>query len=222
MDYRQNILQSASSQISALDNGINTTPNEIVADNGINMHDKMYKYAVECLKTEYSDLFGSNEYIITELGDGSVYDAPFVSVSIYKMEHSSTINEQTYFNTDSKPVKYLFSLEQWWPDAPYSNQNISTSSIIYNKNNKNNKKQSKFKGYSDWTNCECTYIDYVSNTAEVKSKVYNWKRKIPLNVLLYINKDETYIPMSESISKMNSTSSFLYQHKRQMIIRGAE
>lgn len=208
MDYRQNILQTASSQISALNNGINTTPSEIVADNCINMHDKMYKYAVECLKTEYSDLFVDNEYIITELGVGSVYDAPFVSVSIY--------------NTNSKPIKYLFSLEQWWPDAPYSNQNVSVSSIIYNKKNKKDKKQSKFKGYSDWTNCECTYIDYVSNTAEVKSKVYNWKRKIPLNVLLYINKDETYIPMSESISKMNSTSSFLYQHKRQMAIRGAE
>lgn len=208
MDYRQNILQSASSQISSLDNGINTTPSEIVTDNGINMHDKMYKYAIECLKTEYSDLFGINEYVITELVGGSVYDAPFVSVSIY--------------STDSKPVKYLFSLEQWWPDAPYSNQNVSVSSIIYNKKNKKDKKQSKFKGYSDWTNCECTYIDYVSNTAEVKSKVYNWKRKIPLNVLLYINKDETYIPMSESISKMNSTSSFLYQHKRQMAISGAE
>lgn len=218
MDYRQNILQNAASQILSLDNGINTTPSEIVADNGINMHDKMYKYAVECLKTEYSDLFDGNEYVITELGDGSVYDAPFVSVSIY--------------STGSKPVKYLFSLEQWWPDAPYSSQNISVSSIYKMTQsvttngqvhfNKNNKKQSKFKGYSDWTNCECTYIDYVSNTAEVKSKVYNWKRKIPLNVLLYINKDETYIPMSESISKMNSTSSFLYQHKRQMIIRGAE
>lgn len=197
MDYRQNILQNASSQIAALNSGINTTPGEIVADIDINVHDKMYKYAIERLKTEYSDLFANNECIITELSSGSVYDAPFVSIAVCKA------GEQT-----DKPVSYLFSLEQWWPSAMRGRQACSING-------------DKFAGYSDWTNCECVYIDYINNTAEVKSKVYNWKRKMPLNVLLYINKDKTYIPMSEAISKMNTTSSFLYQHRRQATISGA-
>lgn len=195
MENRQNTTQIVASQINSIKNGQNIVPNDISEGKQLELYDMMYTVAINGLKSEYKDIFYKNDnikYIITSLWDGTIESAPFVSVSIYN-------------NTDI-PVRYLFSLEKWWPKYVTDVVNI------------NNKKTGKIGYPADWTNCECTYINYVKNKAEIKNKIYGWKRTIDLNVLYSINKKETLIPMSNIMSKVSSTDMFTYQYKNNIRI----
>lgn len=210
MEKRQNTVQIAASQINALKYSQCMLPDDIVNDRQLELHDIMYKEAVHGLKCEYNNIFkDGTEYVITELGDGTVSDAPFVSVSI--------INS-TSDNTSTVPIRYLFSLKKWWPATVDTDTVHST--VIYSSNtgNGSNNKASKFSWPDDWTNCECTYIDYVNGKAEIKNKIYGWIRKISLKTLLYINKENVLIPMSEKMNKLKSSDSFSYLYTNKVVL----
>lgn len=205
MQNRQNILQIASSQINAINNAENATPTDIASDSTITVHDKLYDEAIKKLKAEYKTLFStSNNYVITELGSGTINEAPFVSVSIY--------NKYTSESNNTKPKRYLFSLEKWWPNNFYGSETQKTGT------NTSNIKEGKYKTWADWTNTECTYIDYIKGKAEIKSKIYGWKRIISLDLLLSLNKKETMIPMSESMKRVQSSDMFSYQYQNNSFV----
>lgn len=206
MDNRQNTVQIASSQINAISNYENITPSEIAREKQLELHDIMYKKAVASMKAEYNSIFKNSEYVITELGNGSICDAPFVSISVWKNE-----------NTSTSPKRYLFSLEKWWPAALNTDNATSDNAYITIINNKTSKKP-KFGYVTDWTNSECVYIDYVNNKAEITNKIYGWKRKIDLNLFFSINKEEILIPMSESMKKSVSGDMFSYQYKNGVVL----
>lgn len=196
MDNRQNTVQIAASQVNALANCENITPSEIAAEKQIELHDLMYKNAVAAMKAEYASIFNNSEYVITELGSGAISSAPFVSVSVWANG-----------DTSSSPVRYLFSLEKWWPTV--LNTDNATSRGV---------KKPKFGYVTDWTNSECVYVDYVNGKAEIKNKIYGWKRKIDLNLFLSINKEETLIPMSENMKKPVSGGMFSYQYNNGVVL----
>ena len=189
MDNRQNTVQIAASQVCALSNSENITPSEIAAEKQLELHDLMYKNALSAMKAEYASIFKNSECVITELGSGAISSAPFVSISV-----------RPYGNASSSGVRYLFSLEKWWP-AALNTDNATSRSV----------KKPKFDSVTDWTNSECVYIDYVNGKAEITNKIYGWKRKIDLNLFLSINKEETLIPMSENMRKPVSGGMFSYQ-----------
>lgn len=198
MYTRQNTVQIASSQINSISNSENIKPSEISSDKQLEIHDMLYIKAIEELKSAYPDIFSSKQYVITELGSGAINDAPFVSVSCVP--------------NNNKPIRYLFSLENWWSKEWYGSVSQKTGTNV------NNIKSGKYKAWSDWTNTECTYIDYVNGKAEIKSKIYGWKRIISLDLLLALNKKETMIPMSEIMSKSKSSDMFSYQYQNNSFV----
>lgn len=205
MDNRQNTVQIATSQINAISNYENITPNEIVTEKQLELHDIMYKKAVASMKAEYISIFKNSEYVITELGNGAINSASFVSISVWPHGSAST-----------SPVRYLFSLEKWWPTA--INTDNLTSDVSINVINNKTSKKPKFGCVTDWTNSECVYIDYINNKAEITNKIYGWKRKIDLNLFFSINKEEVLIPMSESMKKSVSGDMFSYQYKNGVVL----
>lgn len=196
MDNRQNTVQIAASQVNALSNCENITPSEIVAEKRLELHDLMYKNAVAAMKAEYAGIFEKSEYVITELGNGAISEAPFVSVSVW-----------AHGDTSAAKTRYLFSLEKWWPSV-LNTDNATSGSV----------KKPKFGYVTDWTNSECVYVDYVNGKAEITNKIYGWKRKIDLNLFLSINKEEILIPMSENMKKPVSGNMFSYQYKNGVVL----
>lgn len=189
------------SQINSSKHGKLMTVNDVVSDKQKKLHDILYNDALEKMKKEYSNILKENKnncIIYTEQLNENGYDKPsHVIVSIYD---NGIINNDNEFKN---PIaRYNINLSKWW-NVSYMNTNNEYNNI---------NKQSKFEDASDWSNCECIYIDYVNNKVRIHNKIYSWIKEISINQFNTINENEIVIPMSEKMNILNNYDSFIYQY----------
>lgn len=193
MDYRQNITQAASSQINAVSNGDTMSPGDIVNSRHLTLHDTLYSAAVEKMKAAMPDVFTKYKYVITEISNGAVNDAPSVSVSLYQ-------------ESTAPPMRTVIPLSKWWADERIEGSDINTGST----------KEPKCAEQSDFSNCECVYIDYVKSSAVIKDKITNKTRSVKLSDLY--NGGTTVIPMSEKMGVLTSGEIFSTHYNSGVIL----
>lgn len=194
------------SQINSSKHGALMTVNDVVSDKQKKLHDILYNKALEEMKKEYYNILHENKntYIIyTEQLNENGYDKPsHVIVSIY----NNTINKDIINNKDFKnPIsRYNIDLSKWW-NVSYMNDDSSNVTNI-------NNKKAKYVESSNWTNCECIYIDYVNDKVKIHNRIDDWVKEISIKQFNAINAQEVVIPMSEKMNTLNSYDSFRYQY----------
>ena len=193
------------SQINSSKHGTLMTVNDVVSDKQKKLHDILYNDALEKMKDEYDSILKGNENtytIYTEQVNENGYDKPsHVIVSIYDNIVNNINNDLN--NTFKNPIsRYNIDLSKWW-NVSYMNTNNEYNNI---------NKPSKFVEASDWSNCECIYIDYVNNKVRIHNKIYSWIKEISINQFNTINENEIVIPMSEKMNILNTYDSFIYQY----------
>ena len=184
------------------------TVNDVVSDKQKKLHDILYNEALEKMKEEYDSILKGNEntYIIyTEQLNENGYDKPsHVIVSIYDNIVNNINNDIN--NTFKNPIsRYNIDLSKWW-NTSYMNED--NSNITYN----NIIEKAKYIESSDWSNCECIYIDYVNDKVRIRNRIDNWIKEISIKQFNSINKKEIIIPMSEKMNILNTYDSFIYQY----------
>lgn len=197
------------SQINSSKHGALMSVNDIVSDKQKRIHDILYNDALEKMKKEYADILypenNPNLYIIyTEQINENGYDKPsHVIVSIYNKKKDNNLTNNKITNPISR---YNIDLSKWW-NVSYMNDDTSNATKI------SDNITSKFVESSDWSNCECIYIDYVNNIVKIHNKIDGWTKEISINKFNAINSKETIIPMSEKMNILNTYDSFIYQFK---------
>lgn len=180
-----------SSQINASKHNNTLSVNEIVSDEKKKIHQELYQRALSKMKEEYSSKF-IGPTVFTEQLSEEGYDKPsHVIVSVY------SINNSIENPAKIPPVlRYDIDLTPWWDeDIMLADINIGN--------------KYKYKGYTDWTNCECIYKDYINSTARIKNKIDGWTREISLKMLSEINNSgNVYIPDSEQLSIVSDKNLF--------------
>lgn len=200
------------SQINSSKHGTLMTVNDVVSDKQKKLHDILYNKALEEMKKEYSNILQEDEntYIIyTEQLNENGYDKPsHVIVSIYNnIINNDIINDDINNKGFKNPIsRYNIDLSKWWK-VSYMNDEDDGSNII----NINNKK-AKYVEKSNWSNCECIYIDYVNNKVRIHNRIDDWVKEISINQFNAINAKEIVIPMSEKMNTLNTFDSFIYQY----------
>ena len=202
------------SQINSSKHGSLMTVNDVVSDKQKKLHDILYNKALESMKKEYSNMLiqGENTYIIyTEQLNESGYDKPsHVVVSIYNNTINHFNNGNIIYNETENvkfknPIsRYNIDLSKWW-DVSYMNEDNSDV---------NTNKIAKYVESSDWSNCECIYIDYVNDKVRIHNRIYDWIKEISIKQYNDINKEEIIIPMSEKMNTLNTFDSFIYQFNK--------
>lgn len=196
------------SQINSSKHGTLMTVNDVVSDKQKKLHDILYNEALEKMKEEYDSILKGNEntYIIyTEQLNENGYDKPsHVIVSIYDNIVNNINNDIN--NTFKNPIsRYNIDLSKWW-NTSYMNED--NSNITYN----NIIEKAKYIESSDWSNCECIYIDYVNDKVRIRNRIDNWIKEISIKQFNSINEKEIVIPMSEKMNILNTYDSFIYQY----------
>ena len=196
------------SQINSSKHGTLMTVNDVVSDKQKKLHDILYNEALEKMKEEYDSILKENEntYIIyTEQLNENGYDKPsHVIVSIYDNIVNSINNDIN--NTFKNPIsRYNIDLSKWW-NTSYMNED--NSNITYN----NIIEKAKYIESSNWSNCECIYIDYVNDKVRIRNRIDNWIKEISIKQFNSINEKEIIIPMSEKMNILNTYDSFIYQY----------
>lgn len=196
------------SQINSSKHGTLMTVNDVVSDKQKKLHDILYNEALEKMKEEYDSILKGNEntYIIyTEQLNENGYDKPsHVIVSIYDNIVNNINNDIN--NTFKNPIsRYNIDLSKWW-NTSYMNE--YNSNITYN----NIIKKAKYIESSNWSNCECIYIDYVNDKVRIRNRIDNWIKEISIKQFNSINEKEIIIPMSEKMNILNTYDSFIYQY----------
>lgn len=196
------------SQINSSKHGTLMTVNDVVSDKQKKLHDILYNEALEKMKEEYDSILKENEntYIIyTEQLNENGYDKPsHVIVSIYDNIVNNINNDIN--NTFKNPIsRYNIDLSKWW-NTSYMNED--NSNITYN----NIIEKAKYIESSDWSNCECIYIDYVNDKVRIRNRIDNWIKEISIKQFNSINEKEIVIPMSEKMNILNTYDSFIYQY----------
>lgn len=196
------------SQINSSKHGTLMTVNDVVSDKQKKLHDILYNEALEKMKEEYDSILKGNEntYIIyTEQLNENGYDKPsHVIVSIYDNIVNNINNDIN--NTFKNPIsRYNIDLSKWW-NTSYMNED--NSNITYN----NIIEKAKYIESSDWSNCECIYIDYVNDKVRIRNRIDNWIKEISIKQFNSINEKEIVIPMSEKMNILNNYDSFIYQY----------
>lgn len=192
------------SQINSSKHGTLMTVNDVVSDKQKKLHDILYNDALEKMKAEYDNILNedeNNNYIIyTEQLNENGYDKPsHVIVSIYNSIINNDINNNSGFKN---PIaRYNIDLSKWW-DTSYMNKD---SSNVINK-------KAKYVESSDWSNCECIYIDYVNDKVRIHNRIDDWVKEISIKQFNAINAQEVVIPMSEKMNILNTYDSFIYQY----------
>ena len=196
------------SQINSSKHGTLMTVNDVVSDKQKKLHDILYNEALEKMKEEYDSILKGNENtytIYTEQLNENGYDKPsHVIVSIYDNFVNNINNDIN--NTFKNPIsRYNIDLSKWW-NTSYMNED--NSNITYN----NIIKKAKYIESSDWSNCECIYIDYVNDKVRIRNRIDNWIKEISIKQFNSINEKEIVIPMSEKMNILNTYDSFIYQY----------
>ena len=196
------------SQINSSKHGTLMTVNDVVSDKQKKLHDILYNEALEKMKEEYDSILKENEntYIIyTEQLNENGYDKPsHVIVSIYDNIVNNINNDIN--NTFKNPIsRYNIDLSKWW-NTSYMNED--NSNITYN----NIITKAKYIESSNWSNCECIYIDYVNDKVRIRNRIDNWIKEISIKQFNSINEKEIVIPMSEKMNILNNYDSFIYQY----------
>lgn len=197
------------SQINSSKHGVLMSVNDIVSDKQKRLHDILYNDALEKMKKEYADILypenNPNLYIIyTEQINENGYDKPsHVIISIYNKKKNNNLTNNKITNPISR---YNIDLSKWW-NVSYMNDDTSNATKI------SDNIKSKFVETTNWSNCECIYIDYVNNIVKIHNKIDGWTKEISINKFNAINSKETVIPMSDKMNTLNTYDSFVYQFR---------
>ena len=198
------------SQINSSKHGTLMTVNDVVSDKQKKLHDILYNDALEKMKDEYDSILKGNENtytIYTEQVNENGYDKPsHVIVSIYDNIVNNINNDLN--NTFKNPIsRYNIDLSKWW-NISYMNEDDYDEDNTININNK----KAKYVESSNWTNCECIYIDYVNDKVKIHNRIDDWVKEISIKQFNAINAKEIVIPMSEIMNTLNTFDSFIYQY----------
>lgn len=187
------------SQINSNKHGTLMSVNDVVSDKQKKLHEILYDKALNEMQKQYADILSNktNAYIIyTEQINENGYDEPsHVIVSIYKNKNNDTSNPVARYNIDLTP---------WWNTSYMNEDNSNVTSI--------NNKTAKYVESSDWSNCECVYIDYLNDKVKIHNRIYDWTKEISIKKFNAINKNSIVIPMSEKMNTLNNYDSFIYQY----------
>lgn len=194
MDYRQNIIQASSSQINASSNGDTMSPQDIVDNKHMSLHDTLYDIAVSKMKADMPEIFNVYKYIITEISSGSVNSAPSVSVSLY--------TEST-----AAPSRTVIPLAKWWPEERLGDSKDCGGRVT---------EEPKCAEQTNMSNCECVYIDYVKSRAIIKDRITQKKRTVKLSDIYSVG--VTVVPMSEKMSVTASDDMFSNHYNAGVIL----
>lgn len=190
-----------SSQINASKNNQYMSVSDIVSEKQKKMHDELYNRALNRFKQQYPQYTSGNNNTDGKLVRTVVFTERLSEEGYNKPSHviMTEYDSNNKMEGDKTPpiVRYEIDLSPWWDDDIMDEKEIS------------NKKQSKFKEWTDWSNCECVYKDYINNTARIYNRIEHWYKEISLSMLNSINSSgKYYIPDSEQQNIVKSGTLF--------------
>lgn len=173
-----------SSQINASKNNQYISVSDIVSEKQKKIHEELYNRALSRFKQQYPQYTKENSDNSKNIGRTIVFTER-ISEDGYNTPSHVIMTEYDSNNKmegDKTPpiVRYEIDLTPWWDNDIMSEEGIS------------GKKQSKFKEWTDWSNCECVYKDYINNTARIYNRIEHWYKEIPLSMLNSINTGGKY------------------------------